>query len=240
VPEWNDEGIVLSARPHGESGAVVSLLTRARGRAAGYVYGAASARTRGVIEPGNFVSAHWQAKAAEQLGNFALELEKSALASVLGDALKLTALQSACALADKVLPEGEPHPGVFEGLKALISAFDTEVWPAVYIYWELGLLKDIGFGLDLSKCAVTGETENLTFVSPKTGRAVTRAGAGIYADKMLRLPGFMSGGGLGEDDVTEGLKLTGHFLLNRVFSLSNENLPDARLRLEEKFSRLNS
>lgn len=235
--EWNDEAVVLSARPHGENGAVVSLLTSSHGRVMGYVYGATSSRTRGVIEIGNIVSAQWQAKSQDQLGSFTLEMEKGSLAAVIDDPLKLTALQSACTLADKVLPEREIHAGVFEGMKALIAAFDADFWPAVYVYWEMGLLKTIGFGLDLSKCAVTGGIEDLLYVSPKSGCAVSIAGVGIYKDRMLRLPPFLRGAaGMENDDVRDGLKLTGHFLLHRVFSLSNSNLPEARLRLEEKYA----
>lgn len=238
MTEWQDEAIVLSARPHGETGAVASLLTRGRGRAMGYVYGAASGRVRAVLEVGNLVLARWQAKAEGQLGNFTLDLEKSSAAAVLDDPLKLTALQSAAALADRTLPEREAHPGVFEGLKALLSAFDTEVWPAAYIYWELGLLKELGFGLDLSKCAATGVTEDLVYVSPKSGRAVSRAAGFVYKEKMLHLPAFLRGGGIEGEDVVNGLRLTGHFLLHRVFSLANENLPEPRLRLAEKFEKL--
>ena len=234
---WDDEGIILSVRPHGETGAVVSLLTRDHGRAMGYVYGAVSARTRGIIELGNTVAARWSAKSSDQLGTFTLEQEKSCLSAVLGDPVKLTALQSACALADKVLPEREVHSGVFEGLRALLMSFDTEVWAPTYIYWELGLLREIGFGLDLATCAVTDTVDDLVYVSPKSGRAVSRAAAGVYKDKMLNLPPFLRGsGGFGDEDILNGLRLTGHFLLHRVFSQSNTNLPDARLRLEEKFN----
>lgn len=233
--EWTDEGVILSARPHGETGAIVSLLTRGHGRAMGYVYGAVSGRTRGTLEIGNLVTARWQAKAEGQLGHFALELEKSHAAAVLDDPLRLTALQSACALADKTLPENEKHPGVFEGMKALLAAFDSEIWPAAYIYWELGLLKELGFGLDLSSCAATGETEDLVYVSPKSGRAVSAAAGFVYKERMLHMPGFLRGGAIGTDDISNGLKLTGHFLLHRVFAQSNANLPEPRLRLEEKF-----
>jgi DNA repair protein RecO (recombination protein O) len=234
--EWTDDAIVLSARPHGETGGIVSLLTRDHGRAMGYVYGALSNRTRSTLEIGNLVSARWQAKAEGQLGHFTLELEKSHAAAVIDDPLKLTALQSACALADQTLPENEKHTGVFEGMKALLAAFDTDIWPAAYIYWELGLLKELGFGLDLSKCAATGETENLIYVSPRSGRAVSAAAGMIYKERMLHLPGFLSGGSFQDEDVVNGLRLTGHFLLHRVFAQSNSNLPEPRLRLEEKLS----
>jgi DNA repair protein RecO (recombination protein O) len=236
MPEWRDSGIILSVRGHGETGGVVSILTRDHGRAAGYVYGATSARMRGVLEPGNFVSLHWQAKSQDQLGTFTLELEKSTAAEVMDSAIKLTAMQSACVLADKTLPEHEKHTGVYEGTKALMESFSTDIWAPTYIYWEIGLLRELGFGLDLSKCAATGDVDNLIYVSPKSGCAVSAAAGEIYKEKLLHLPPFLRGeGGLKDADILDGLKLTGHFLLHRVFSQSNSNLPEPRLRLEEKF-----
>lgn len=235
--EWQDSAIVLSARGHGENGGVVSLLTRDHGRAMGYVYGATSIKNRGVLEQGNLVSVRWQAKSLDQLGTFTLELEKSYAAHVMDDAVKLTALQSACVLADRTLPEREKHPGVYEGTKALMASFETDIWAPTYIYWEIGLLRELGFGLDLSKCVSTGSVDNLIYVSPKSGCAVSAAAGEIYKEKLLHLPGFLRGqGGFEDADIFEGLKLTGHFLLHRVFSQSNTDLPEARLRLEEKFN----
>jgi DNA repair protein RecO (recombination protein O) len=235
---WNDTGIVLSVRPHGENGGIVSLLTKNHGRAAGYVYGATSQRIRGMLETGNVVSAQWQAKSHDQLGSYTLELEQSYAASVMHDPVRLTALQSACALADKTLPESESHPGVYEGLLMLLASFDTEVWAATYIYWEIGLLRELGFGLDLTKCVSTGEVENLLYVSPKSGCAVSATAGEQYKDKLLNLPSFLRGEPrLDDTDVLDGLRLTGHFLLNRVFSLANTNLPEPRLRLEEKYGK---
>lgn len=234
--EWQDSGIILSVRGHGETGGVVSILTKTHGRAMGYVYGATSSKMRGVLEPGNIVSVDWKAKSNDQLGSFALELEKSASADVMDDPAKLTALQSACTLADKTLPEREKHEGLFEGTKALMASFATDIWAATYIYWEIGLLRELGFGLDLTKCAATGDVENLIYVSPKSGCAVSGAAGEIYKEKLLAMPSFLRGGGFAENDILDGLKLTGHFLRHRVFSLSNSNLPEPRLRLEDKFS----
>ncbi len=238
--EWQDEGIILSARPHGENGGILSILTREHGRTNGYIYGISSSKTRGLAEIGNRVDVHWQAKAEGQLGSFALELEKSCAADVMDDPVKLTALQSACALADKTMPENVKHPEVYEGLKALLASFAGEFWAAAYIYWEIGLLKELGFGLDLSECAATGEVENLIYVSPKSGCAVSAAAGQIYKERLLNLPPFLRGEArLEDEDVLDGLKLTGHFLLHRVFSLANTNLPEPRLRLEEKFRNYN-
>jgi DNA repair protein RecO (recombination protein O) len=234
--EWQDSGIILSVRGHGDTGGVVSILTREHGRAMGYVYGATSTKTRGVLEPGNLVSIDWKAKSNDQLGTFTLELEKSIAADVMDDAAKLTAMQSACVLADKTLPEREKHEGMYEGTKALMASFATDIWAPTYIYWEIGLLRELGFGLDLSRCAATGAVDNLIYVSPKSGCAVSAEAGAIYKEKLLALPGFLRGqGSFEESDILNGLKLTGHFLLHRVFSLSNSNLPESRLRLEEKF-----
>ncbi|MDD9900540.1 MAG: DNA repair protein RecO [Alphaproteobacteria bacterium] len=235
--EWQDQAVVLSVRGHGETGGIASLLTRQHGRAAGYVYGAVSNRMRGVLEPGNIVSVTWRAKGEGQLGNFTLELEKSHAAVVMDDPLKLTALQSACTLVDKTLPEGEKHEGVYEGFCALLAAFENDIWAPAYIYWELGLLKELGFGLDLGQCAATGTTEDLIYVSPKSGRAVSGPAGFIYKEKMLAMPAFLRGEAAFEPaDILDGLKLTGHFFLHRVFAVhTHSNLPDARLRLEAKF-----
>lgn len=233
---FRDSGIILSVRPHGENGGVVTLLTREHGRAAGYVYGATSARVRGMLEIGNLVAAQWQAKSHDQLGTYTLELETSHAADVIGDAVKLTALQSACALADRALPERESHPGIFEGMKALLESFSTDVWPAAYIFWEMALLRELGFGLDLSRCVATGAESDLIYVSPKSGCAVSGAAGAEYKDRLLHLPPFLRGEARFEDaDILDGLKLTGHFLLHRVFSQSHSNLPEPRLRLEEKY-----
>lgn len=234
--EWQDQGIILSARTHGENGGIVSILTRDHGRATAYMYGITSAKSRSLVEIGNLVEVHWQAKTEGQMGAFTLELDRSFAADVMDSPVKLTALQSACALADRTMPENEKHIGVFEGLKAVLSAFATEVWAPAYIYWEIGLLKELGFGLDLATCAATGTTEDLIYVSPKSGRAVCRTSGFIYKEKMLNLPPFLRGEARFEDeDIRDGLKLTGHFLLNRVFALANENLPEPRLRLAESF-----
>jgi len=236
--EWRETGIVLSVRPHGENGGVVSLLTENYGRAMGYVYGATSAKTRGTMEIGNVVNARWQAKESSQLGTFTLELEKSHAADVMHDPARLTALQSACAIADRCLPEREKHPAVYAGLAALLESFSGDLWGPSYIFWELGLLREMGFGLDLSKCVSTGSVDNLLYVSPKSGCAVSAAAGEAYKDRLLALPPFLRGEARFDDaDVLDGLRLTGHFLLHRVFSLGNTNLPEARLRLEARLSR---
>ena len=235
--QWQDQGIILSVRPHGENGGIVSLLTRDHGRHMGYVYGATSSRMRGVLEIGNLVSVEWRAKQSDQLGNYVLELEKGYAAAIMQDSLRLTALQSACVLTDKTLPERETHRALFDGFLALLQTFDEEIWPAAYIYWEMGLLRELGFGIDLTRCVASGTTDDLIYVSPKSGCAVSAVAGEPYKDKLLPLPGFLKGApDMQPEDILQGLQLTGHFLLNRVFSLANVNLPDARLRLEEKYT----
>jgi DNA repair protein RecO (recombination protein O) len=234
---FEDSGVVLSLRAHGETGGIASILTRNNGRALGYVYGASSQRLRGTTEIGSRVAVRWQARAADQLGTFTVEPESSVTADVMDDPDKMTALQSACAIAEKTLPEREKHPRVYEAFCVLLDAFATDLWPVSYIAWELGLLAELGFGLDLSSCAATGATDDLIYVSPRSGRAVSAAAGAVYKEKMLHLPGFLRGRPETENaDILQGLQLTGHFLLKRVFAQSNTNLPEPRLRLEQKFT----
>lgn len=237
MENWQDRAIILSVRPHGENAGVVSALTRLRGRHAGYVHGAKSSKMRGVLECGNAVTVQWSSRLDQDLGRFTVDLEKSNAAFVMDNPLKLTALQAACTLADKTLPEREPHPGVYDGFLALLDSFASDIWSAAYIFWELALLKELGFGLDLTRCASTGETENLAWVSPRTGCAVSYAAGLPYKERLLKLPGFLTGQGLqDEDEIAQGLKLTGYFLENRVFAQTHGGVPEARLRLESKFA----
>lgn len=236
---WQDSAVILSIRPHGENGGILSLLTAEHGRALGYVYGATSAKQRGVLQVGNRVAVTWQAKATGQLGNFSVELEKTCVGDVIDDAVKLTALQSAAALADRALPEGEKHPGVYMGFCALLDAFAAEgdIWAPTYVFWELGLLRELGFGLDLAKCVSTGVTHDLLYVSPRSGCAVSAAAGEIYKEKLLALPPFLRGQArFDPQDILDGLRLTGHFFLHRVFAQAHSPLPEARQRLEEKIT----
>ncbi|MBT6139501.1 MAG: DNA repair protein RecO [Rhodospirillaceae bacterium] len=237
--EWNDEGIVLSARRHGEGSAVVVLMTREHGRHAGLARGATSARSRAMLQPGNSVEAVWRARLAEHLGNWALEPLEGAAAELMDDPLKLAGLTSACAITDKALPEREPHPRVHAGLMALLSAMRNEdlgdLWVAAYVRWELGLLADLGFGLDLETCASTGATEDLVYVSPRSARAVSAQAGEPYHGKLLTLPRFLSKRGGGEPaDMLDGLILTGHFLESHVFGAHGQPVPEPRQRFVER------
>lgn len=230
--DWTDRGIVLTNRPHGETGLVVSLLTRAHGRHAGFVPGGVSRRARPIWQPGNVVEVEWRARLAEQLGNYSGELREPHAARALEDATELAGLAAACALVEAALPEREPHPAMFDGFHAFLGVLGHPGWPVLYVRLELGLLQELGFGLDLTKCALSGVTEDLAFVSPKTGRAVSRAAAEPYKEKLLPLPAFLSTGGLPADDsaLRQGLDLTGHFLERHVFWPQNKPLPPARSR----------
>jgi len=237
--EWNDDGIVLSARKHGESSAIVTLLTRDHGRHAGLVRGGSGRRARGIYQPGNRLTARWSARLAEHLGTLGCELTESVAATLMSDPLKLAGLSAACAVAETSLPEREPHAPVFEGLAALLGAFHETGWPSAYVKWELGLLKELGFGLDLSACAATGVTEDLTYVSPKSARAVSTEAAEPYKKSLLVLPAFLLiAGAAGEPgEVADGLTLTGHFLERHVYGHQSHQLPPARQRLFERLKR---
>lgn len=237
---WSDDGIVLSVRRHGETSAVVTLLTRRHGRHAGLVRGGAGRRLRGILQPGNEVSAEWRARLAEHLGTFAVEPGRARVAELLDDPARLAALAAACAVTEASLPEREPHPALFDALRVLLDSLaDGETWPAVYVRWEMGLLQELGFGLDLSRCAATGDVDDLAYVSPKSGRAVSRTAAEPYKHRLLPLPAFLLGArtGLPDDtDLKNGLTLTGYFLDRHIFAGRNTTAPPARHRLVEKFS----
>lgn len=237
--EWSDQGIILSVRPHGESGAIAILLTEQHGRHAGLVRGGGSSRQKGMLQPGNAVRATWRARLAEQLGSYVLELDASHAAGLFDDPLKLAGLTAACAVADRALPEREPHPAIHAGLLALIEAMGNEelgdLWIAVYVRWELGLLAELGYGLDLSSCAATGSNDDLAYVSPRTGRAVSLSAGEPYRDRLLALPDFLIGRGGGEiDDLLKGLDLTGYFLEKHLFNTQGEQSPAPRTRFRDR------
>ncbi len=239
MEQWEDHGIVLAARPHGEGGAVVSLLTRDHGRHAGYVHAARSSKMRGVLEPGSSVQAHWQARVADNLGTLKLEQTKSVAAALMDDALKLGALQAACSICDAALPEREGHPGLFDGMLVLLDTLDSEVWGPAYVMWEIALLKELGFGLDLTRCAGGGDVRSLAYVSPKTGCAVSEEAGEPYKERLLPLPDFLKpGGGTGEpEEVLKGLQMTGHFLEHWVFVHHTKGVPEARLAFQVRLGK---
>lgn len=239
--EWRDEGIVLASRRFGENAAVVTLLTCEHGRHAGLVRGAAGRRGRALYQTGNRVEARWRARLGEQLGSFSCELLEAHGARMIDDPLRLAALTSAAALAEAGLPEREPHRSIYDRLLALLQSLGREdrnlPWPEDYVRWELTLLADLGFGLDLLRCAATGVTDELTHVSPRTGRAVSRAAAAPYLDQLLPLPAFLGGSEPEQPgDVLRGLALTGRFLEQNIFP-PPKGMPSARGRLIDLLGR---
>jgi DNA repair protein RecO (recombination protein O) len=241
--QWEDDGIVLASRRHGESALIVHLLTRGHGRHAGLVRGGQGPKLRAVHEIGNRVRAQWNARLAEHLGTLVCELVRGHAAALIDDPARLACLSAAVALAEAALPEREPHLRAFEGLAALLAALDADRgWAVGYVEWEMLLLAELGFGLDLSRCASTGRTEDLVYVSPRSGQAVSAAAGEPYRDKLLRLPRFL--GAPVEDavpepeDVLAGVTLTGHFLDSRVFVPHDRAMPPARARFVDLLGRM--
>ena len=237
MPEWQADAIIISVRPHGEGNAVVSLLTADYGRHAGLVRGGASKKMRGTVQPGNRVQASWRARLSEQLGQMQLELTQAVAARFLDSPMRLAGVASVCALLEGALPEREPNERLYAGTDALLSVIsmddDDEGWLEGYVKWELGLLHAAGYQLDLDRCAASGETTNLAYVSPKSGGAVSRHHAGQFANRLLVLPGFLGGVACPSHDWVAGLDLTGHFLAKRVFAVHNADIPAARRRLAD-------
>lgn len=235
--QWDDRGIVLNLRPHGETAAIATLLTRDHGRHAGLLRG--GGRTRAPYQPGCEALCHWNARLDEHLGAWRLEIRRNWTAEVLEDGVRLAGVAAMAGLLDMALPEREPHPALHDASLVLLGAVAgaDEHWPELYVRWELGLLAELGFGLDLSACVQTGRADDLSHVSPKTGRAVCTEAAAPYAGRLLALPDFLvPGRGRPGAGVAEGLALTGHFLEARIFRPHNRDLPAARARLVARLS----
>lgn len=236
--DWRDEGIVLSARQHGETSVILELLTRSHGRHLGVVHGGVSRKKAPMLQPGNQLDAAWRARLDAHMGTWTVELKRSRAASILADPLRLAALSSCCALASFALPEREDMGDFQRQTEALCDAIsDGRGWLTDYVYWEMALLNVTGFRLDLAACAVSGGANDLAFVSPRTGRAVSRSGAGEWASKLLKLPEIMLGGMPTIQGVVEALAVTGYFLERKLApSLGNRPLPPARGRLVQALS----
>lgn len=238
--DWRDDAIVLGLRHFGENGAILEALTRAHGRHLGLVRGATSKRLKGALEPGNVLKVHWRARLDEQLGSYAVELAEARAQQFFDDGLKLAGLAAACAVSAASLPEREMHARAFEALDALLQAMAAKTSPAWvedYVRFEIVLLEDLGFGLDLAACAATGVREGLVYVSPKTGRAVSEAAGAPYREKLLRLPNFLTpeDGQPEARDLVDGLALT-RFFLERMAAEHGAALPSARERLSERLA----
>lgn len=238
--EWEAPAVVLAARPYNEGDALVTVLTELHGNHHGLARGGSSRSQASTWQPGNLVQARWVARLPDQLGSMTAELVHPGAALAMDDALSLAILSAACAVADGALPEREPHPRVFAGLVQLIAQLArgpdalTEL-----VRWEGILLAELGYGLDLSACAVSGATAGLAWVSPRTGRAVSDTAAGEWRDRLLRLPGFLAGGNtVTAADWRDGLKLTGHFLARDAFGHQHRPLPPARHMLYDRVAAL--
>jgi DNA repair protein RecO (recombination protein O) len=234
--EFSAPGIVLAATPYGEGDAVAAVFTEAEGLYRGLAKGAQSRARAAVWQKGNLVQVKWVARLADQLGAFSAELIHAGAALAMDDPWALAILASVCAVAEGALPEREAHPRIFRGMLHLIahSSEGAAVLGEV-VRWELGLLEELGYGLDLRECAVTGAREGLAYVSPRTGRAVSAAGAGLWKERLLALPPFLAEGGRGDmAQWADGLRLTGRFLARDAFGLRHLGVPGPRLLLEER------
>jgi DNA repair protein RecO (recombination protein O) len=235
--EWDAPAIILEARPYGEGDAVTTVMTEAHGLHRGLARGGASRGKSGTWQVGNMVQVQWTARLSDQLGSFTGELIHAGAAHAMEQALPLAMLTASCAVAEGALPEREPQPRIFEGLLHLIPRLPLgESVLTDLIQWEMVVLADLGYGLDVSRCAVTGRTDGLAFVSPKSGRAVTREGAGEWPARLLPLPGFLAGSPSQPDlDAwRDGLRLTGHFLARDAFGHQHRPLPQARAMLYDR------
>lgn len=237
--QWQAHGTVIARRPHGETAIIIDVLTADHGRHAGVVPGGASARRAAMLQPGSRLDLRWRARQADQLGSFTAEPVRLR-AGLMGDPLALAGLNAVCALLVFALPERDPHPALAARTEDLLDLMEAGGdWPPAYLAWEMRLLDEMGFGLDLSACAVTGARDGLAYVSPRSGRAVSRAGAGEWADRLLPLPAMLGGAGdnLG-DGLVQGLAITGHFLEHRLApELVGRPLPAARGRLMRRLAR---
>lgn len=231
--DWRDEGFVLSARRHGETSVIVSLLTRGHGRHAGLVRGGSGRRMRGVHQIGNLVHAHWRARLDEHLGTYRCELVRPHAAAFLSDRLALSALAAATATLDRLMPEREPQPEVFERFRTLVEGLSGgKDWRREFVRWELELLRRLGYGLDLDRCAATGAVGDLAHISPRSGRAVSAEAARPWRDRLLPLPAFLRADRPARlPDILDGLALTGHFLERCARETAGRGLPEARARL---------
>lgn len=238
--EWEAPGIVLATRPYGEGGALVTLLTEAHGSQRSLARGGGSRAQASLWQPGNLVQVRWAARLAESLGSLTGELVHAPAALAMDDPLALATLASACAVAEGALPEREPHPEVFQGLVQLIARLRQGADALTdLVRWEMTLLTELGYGLDLARCAVTGTVSGLAWVSPRTGRAVASGAAGEWQSRLLPLPGFLVGANAAEPaDWRDGLRLTGHFLERDAFGHQHKPLPAARLRLADQVAGL--
>ena len=231
---WRDDAIIIGARRHGENHAIAEVFARDHGRWRGLVHGGAGRRKRPWLQAGNMAQAEWRARTPEQLGTLSLEPAAQHAARALNDMAALAALQTVVT-ALSLCPEREAHPRLFDGAALVLEHLDETLTAAALLArFELALLAEMGYGLDLSRCALTGATEDLAWVSPKTGRAASRQAGAPWAEKLFPLPRFLlapDGPPPDAATVADGLRLTAHFVTIRLFAPQGKALPTARLRL---------
>ena len=239
--EWRDQGILLSSRRHGETSAIIEVFTPSQGRHAGVVRGGTSRKIAPILQPGAQLDLTWRARLEDHIGAFTVEPVRSRAAVAMGDRLALAGLNAVTGLVSFCLPEREVHLPLYQRTEALLDLLGQgDVWPLAYLRWEVSLLEELGYGLDLSVCAVTGAVDGLAYVSPKTGRAVSKAGAGEWAERLLPLPDVLRGVGEAPDaEIAEAFRTTGYFLSEHLAAdLGGKPLPQARARFVEAFDRL--
>ena len=232
--DFTDDGIILSARAHGETAAVAEIFTPHHGKWAGLVYGGQGRTQRPILQPGNSVRATWKGRLDDSLGHYTLELTHARAGELMQDRLSLAGLTAACAVAAATLPEREAHGRAYHTMRILLDHLgDIDIWPALMARWELGLLAELGFGLSLDQCAASGVRDNLIYVSPKSASAVSAEAGEPYKDRMLPLPAFLSDASAEATlaDALDGLKTTGYFIETRILHLANKELPEARKRV---------
>ncbi|MBL4767230.1 MAG: DNA repair protein RecO [Rhodobacteraceae bacterium] len=237
--DWRDQGILLTKRRHGESSVIIDVFTQSHGRHAGVVRGGAGRKIAPVLQPGAQLDVEWRARLEDHLGSYRVEPLRSRAVALSGR-LTLAGLNTVTALLAFCLPEREPQAALYQRSEQLLDLLgQNEIWPLAYLNWEIELLEEMGFGLDLTACAVTGQTTDLIYVSPKSGRAVSKQGAGEWADRLLPLPDCMRGEGPALDkDIVLAFRTTGYFLMHRLApALGNKPLPEARARYVDRFIR---
>jgi DNA repair protein RecO (recombination protein O) len=232
--QWTDEGVILGVRKHGESSVILELMTREHGRHLGLVHGGRSKALQPVLQPGNSVHATWRARLDEHLGTYQVEASDLRAARLMGSSMALYGLAALANLL-RYVPERDPHFALYETLTVLVDHLDdVNLAPALFVRFELAMLAELGFGLDLSSCAATGTRQDLTYVSPRSGRAVCAVAGEPYKDRLLRLPGFLIGQTKAnqprEEDVRAGFALTDFFLHQNVFDPQGKRAPEERAR----------
>ncbi len=230
--DWSGEGLIIGVRRHGETSVIAETMTAERGRHLGLVRGGRSSKLRATLQVGNSVQLNWRARLEEHLGHFTVELIKARAANMIAQRNKLYVSQLIFAHL-RLLPERDPHPRLLQFALEILDS-DGEICQQMQMLalFELALLDELGFGLDLVSCAISGQTSGLTHVSPKTGRAVTKTAAGIYVDRLFKLPGFFTESqNAPANDVVEAMKLTGHFLQRHIWDMREISAPEQREQL---------